>query len=62
MTPLTNIRRSESLVFRVPHPSAIEGWGSPSRTALGPQDKGVLLILGAIKSLNLLARLKKQIS
>ena len=55
MTPLTNIRRSEPLVFRVPHPSAFEGWESPSETAQGPQDTGVLRVLGAIDSLNLLA-------
>jgi hypothetical protein len=55
MTALTSIRRSEPLVFRVPHPSAFEGWESPSETAQGPQDTGVLRVLGAIDSLNLLA-------
>jgi hypothetical protein len=55
MTPLTSIRRSEPLVFRVPHPSAFEGWESPSETQPGPQDTGVLRVWGAIDSLNLLA-------
>ena len=55
MTALTSIRRSEPLVFRVPHPSAFEGWESPPETAQGPQDTGVLRVLGAIDSLNLLA-------
>jgi hypothetical protein len=55
MTALTSIRRSEPLVFRVPHPSAFEGWESPSETAQGPRDTGVLRVLGAIDSLNLLA-------
>jgi hypothetical protein len=62
MTALTSIRRSEPLVFRVPHPSAFEGWESPSEIQPGPQDTGVLRVRGAIDSLNLLARLKKQIS
>jgi hypothetical protein len=55
MTALTNIRRSEPLAFWVPHPSAFEGWESPSETAQGPQNTGVLRVLGAIDSLNLLA-------
>jgi hypothetical protein len=59
MTSLTSIRRSDPLVFRVPHPSAFEGWESPSETAPGPQDTGVLRVLRAFDSLNLLARLKK---
>ena len=62
MTPLTNLKRDEPLVFRVPHPSAFEGWEGFPGTAPDPQDTQVLRVLGAIDSLNLLVQLKKQIS